>query len=311
MKKGDKVGSILWSVHNYFVNFLFIAFLITCCVMLFGTVLSDSLGIELTKKNTSLAAKLTMGNVLLLSLIFTIIDIIRQKFMVDRPVKRIMDAVKKIMGGDFSARVLLGRNWNTKGGFHEIAECINKMAEELSSVETLRTDFIANVSHELKTPLAVMQSYSTILQSFDLTEDKRIEYAKAISDASQRLADLISNILKLNKLENQHIRPPMQVFNLGEQLCECLLSFENTWETKNIEIETDIEEDVSVENNAELLTLVWNNLFSNAMKFTELGGRVSLRLKAVGEFAIVEVEDTGCGIPPDVGDRNVLHDGLG
>jgi len=88
---------------------------------------------------------------------------------------------------------------------------------------------------------------------------------------------------------------------LGEQLCECLLQYENIWEQSNIEIETDIEEGVRVKADAELLSLVWNNLFSNAFKFTEPGGTVSLTLSATDHQAIVQVKDTGCGMSPDVG----------
>jgi len=88
---------------------------------------------------------------------------------------------------------------------------------------------------------------------------------------------------------------------LGEQLCECLLQYENAWERSNIEIETDIEEGVRVKADAELLSLVWNNLFSNAFKFTEPGGTVSLTLSATDHQAIVQVKDTGCGMSPDVG----------
>lgn len=140
-----------------------------------------------------------------------------------------------------------------------------------------------------------------MLQASDLTKEKRLEYAKAITEASRRLADLITNILKLNKLENQQIYPERRTYNLGEQLCECLLNFESTWEKKEIGIDTDIEEEVFVESDAELLTLVWNNLFSNAMKFTEVGGIVTLTLKSDGDFAVVQVSDTGCGISPEVG----------
>ena len=81
------------------------------------------------------------------------------------------------------------------------------MVQELSGIETLRTDFIANVSHELKTPLAVIQNYAVMLQQANLPEEQRAEYAKTIVDASCRLSDLITNILKLNKLENQQIYP--------------------------------------------------------------------------------------------------------
>ena len=175
------------------------------------------------------------------------------------------------------------------------------MAEELSGTETLRTDFISNVSHELKTPLSVIQNYGTMLQKPNLSEEKRIEYSKAVTESSRRLADLISNILKLNKLENQQIFPEKRKYNLSEQLCECLLCFEDVWEKKGLDIDTDIEEDVFVESDPELLTIVWNNLFSNAIKFTEPGGQIFLGLKTDSRFAIIEVKDTGCGISPEVG----------
>jgi len=175
------------------------------------------------------------------------------------------------------------------------------MVRELGSVETLRTDFIANVSHEMKTPLAVMQNYGTMLQQPNLEDAQRIEYAKAITDGSRRLADMMTNILKLNRLENQQIFPQTTEYDLGEQLCECLLQYENVWEQSDIEIETEIEEDVRVKADAELLSLVWNNLFSNAFKFTEPGGMVSLSLHATEHHAIVKIRDTGCGMSPEVG----------
>ena len=175
------------------------------------------------------------------------------------------------------------------------------MAEELGSVETLRTDFIANVSHELKTPLAVMQNYGTMLQSPDLPDEKRIEYAKGITDNSRRLASLITNILKLNKLENQQIFPVSKRFDLSEQLCESLLQFEEIWEQKDIDIETDIEDEININSDPELLSLVWNNLLSNAFKFTEIGGTVSVQLTADNDFATIKILDTGCGISAETG----------
>ena len=128
-----------------------------------------------------------------------------------------------------------------------------------------------------------------------------MEYARAVTAAARRLANLITNILKLNKLENQQIYPVVKTYDLGEQICECLLSFEDVWEKKNLEINTDVEEEVMVDTDAELLALVWNNLFSNAVKFTDPGGKLFLSLKSEGDYAIVQVTDTGCGIPPEVG----------
>jgi len=175
------------------------------------------------------------------------------------------------------------------------------MAQELAGVETLRADFIASVSHEMKTPLAVMQNYGTLLQAPDLTDEKRIEYAKGVTDGSRRMADMMTNILKLNRLENQQIYPQVTEFDLGEQLCECLLQYENVWEKANIDIETDIAEDIQVKADADLLGHVWNNLFSNAFKFTPSGGTVTVSLTATDHHAIVKVTDTGCGMTPEVG----------
>jgi signal transduction histidine kinase len=112
---------------------------------------------------------------------------------------------------------------------------------------------------------------------------------------------MMTNILKLNRLENQQIYPNPTSFDLGEQLCESLLQYEDIWERKNMEIETELAENVTVSADAELLSLVWNNLFSNAFKFTEDGGKVTLTLAADEKYATVKVSDTGCGMSADVG----------
>ena len=299
--KTERQKRMLVALRSYLSFFLLMAFIITCSISLFATQLRQATGIVFNEENMRQAAILTFLNVILLSTLCTVIDAIRRKIMIERPVKQIVEATEKIMNGDLSARISPASRIESTESFNIIIGYINKMAEELSGLETLRTDFIANVSHELKTPLAVIQNYGTMLQAPGLLEGKRLEYAKAITEQSRRLADLITNILKLNRLENQQIYPDKQIYNLGEQLAECLLNFENTWEKKEIEIDTDIEEDVFVESDAELLMLVWNNLFSNALKFTEPGGTVSLQLKTDDRWAVVQVSDTGCGISPETG----------
>ena len=299
MKK-RRFRSMLKAINNYVVFFLTVAFAVSCCMILFVRTLADSMGLVFNEENIGTAAKVTFLNVLLLTLLFGTIDHIRRKLMVDRPVKIITEATEQIMQGDFSVRV---RPMHGAGmeGFNQIGMAINAMTAELSGTETLRTDFIANVSHELKTPLAVMANLSTMLQRPGITDDEKNEYAKAISEAARKLAQLITNILKLNKLENQQIFPQPKEFDLGEQLCECLLVFEDAWEAKNLEIETDIEEDVRIKSDPELLSLVWNNLISNAVKFTPDGGTIGLSLKTEDGSVVVQVRDTGCGMKPEVG----------
>ena len=292
--------SILSSISSFLLFFLTVGFIVSCSMMLFVNILADTMELTLTQENVATAAKVTFWNVILITFLFKLADYIRRKIMVERPTKIITEATEKIMSGDFSVRIKPMQSSGMEG-FNQIAEAINQMAEELGSVETLRTDFIANVSHEMKTPLAVMQNYGTLLQSPELSEEKRIEYAKGVTDASRRLSEMMTNILKLNRLENQQISPEITEFDLGEQLCECLLQFENVWEKKNIEIDTDIAEDIKVAADAELLSLVWNNLFSNAFKFADEGGTVSLSLSATEHHAIIKVKDTGCGMTAEVG----------
>ena len=301
MNEKSYFKSILRAINRYFTFFLLVAFVVTCCMLLFVTTLSENLAITLTSETLETAAKLTFWNVILISFLFTVIDGIRRRLTVNRPVKQISEAARKMIQGDFSVRVPHISKLVADDQFNVIIDCINTMAEELSSVETLRTDFIANVSHEMKTPLAVMQNYGTLLQSPDLSEEKRLEYAKAVSDASRRLADMMTNILKLNRLDNQQIYPKTETYDLGEQLCECLLQYESTWENRGIEIDTEIEDGVFVSADSELLSLVWNNLFSNAFKFTERGGTVILTLSTDDQHAIVKVKDTGCGMSPEIG----------
>ncbi len=301
MTKREIARRILLSLYHYFCFFLLMAAVITCCTMLFVSVMANSIGIEFTEQDIAMAAKLTFLNVAFLSLVCTLIDAMRRRLTVERPVRKIIAAAEQIAKGNYEVRVPRLRLSNQANGMNEVADCFNKMAEELSGTETMQSDFIANVSHELKTPLSVIQNYGTLLQDSDISEEERVKYAKAVTEASRRLADLVTNILKLNKLENQMIYPSVTTYELNEQLCECLLRFENVWEEKCIEIETELDESVFVDADAELLSLVWNNLISNALKFTDNGGRVSVSLTSNDEFAVVRISDTGCGIAPEVG----------
>lgn len=272
-----------------------ISFVVTCSFLLFFH------DMELEEDAVRNIAPVVFGNIFVLSALFVIFDAVRQKLTVERPVKEIQKGLDRLMEGDFQARIDTDYFTGKDNPFKVIAKNLNLLAEELSSVETLRNDFVANVSHELKTPLAVMQNYGTMLQQPGLSEEERLDYAKSITDVSGRLAGLITNILKLNKLENQQIFPATEVYDLSEQLCQCLLNFEDIWEEKEIEIEADIEDGVRICSDQELLSLVWNNLMSNALKFTEPGGKVSVSLKCDANQVNVTIRDTGCGMTPEIG----------
>lgn len=285
----------LLSILEYLGILFFISFVLTASFILFFQ------WVDIPKKAIRLSAAVTFCNAMFIAFIFWLIDKLRRRFSVDRPVKRITEGLEKLCGGDFSERIKPFPDPLGSNQYNIIIAQINKMADELSGVETLRTDFVSNVSHEMKTPLAVIQNYAALLRSPNLPDADQIAYAESVTDATKRLAALITNILKLNKLENQQIFPEAQRFNLSEQVCACLLEFENEWEKKQLEIETEIDEDVAVTADPELLSLVWNNLFSNAVKFTDAGGTVGVRVKRLENGASVSVSDTGCGIDSETG----------
>lgn len=289
------------AARQFVFYFAAMCFTVTCCMLMFLKNLEAKMGFYPVREQVAPAARATFLNIVILTLLFTLADFVWRHISVDRPVNKICSAAEKIMSGDLTVRIEKEKFLAPDEGYNLVIDYFNRMAAELGGMETLRTDFIANVSHELKTPLAVMQNYGTMLQQPNLPEDTRIEYAKTIADSCRRLADMVTNILKLNKLENQKIYPATTTYDLSEQLCECFLSFEDVWERKSIEIDTDIADGVLVTADPELLSLVWNNLFSNAFKFTENGGKVSLKLSVQNGMATVSVADTGCGISAEAG----------
>lgn len=219
-----------------------------------------------------------------------------RNLMVGEPGRKLQKAARQVASGDYSVRLPANPGAARRDEFDVLYEDFNTMVEELASTELLKRDFISNVSHELKTPLAVMQNYATILQSDGLSDEEKRECAGKIANACQRLSVMVSNILQLNRLENQKILTNKKPYNLSEQISRCAIAFEQIWEEKAIEVEAELDQNVIVNSDEELLDIVWNNLISNALKFTPHGGAIRISARQEGDFAVVSVEDTGCGI---------------
>lgn len=214
----------------------------------------------------------------------------------EEPLHKMAEATSRVAGGDFSVYVPTIHTQDQWDYLDVMIVDFNRMVEELGSIETLKTDFVSNVSHEMKTPIAIIKNYAELLQMGNLTEEQKTEYAQNIEAAAGRLSNLISNILKLNKLENQRITPEVEAYDVCRQLCDCILQFEDAWEEKEIELETDMDESAMVEADESLLELVWNNLLSNAVKFTPPGGTIAVKQSTQEGLVTVSVSDTGCGM---------------
>jgi len=218
--------------------------------------------------------------------------VIRTSFT--KPIQEIRKAARKVAEGDFTVRVHSQRKDDKKDEVEILIDDFNKMIEELATIETLKGDFIANISHEIKTPLAVIHSYASAMQKESLTMNKRMEYTDTILEASKKLSTLVTTVLKLNKLDNQEIIQK-HTYSLDEQLRCSILALEEKFEEKDIMLDVELDE-VMITTDENLMEIVWNNLLTNAIKFTKSKGTVTINLKKEKGKIIVSINDTGCGM---------------
>ena len=294
MKK-SKVSAAGWSWVGAISFFVLVAILMQIAILVYDYICQKT-------DNNALIAALILILIFILSSLCTLFDWIRRKLTVERPTKKILYATERISKGDFSTRLEITHDYNKYNEYDLIMENLNKMAAELGKNEVLRVDFISNVSHEIKTPLAVIQNYAMLMQDEALDLDTRKSYGKILATASKRITDLITNILKLNKLENQEIQEEKEKFSLTDALACAIVEFESIIERKNLNLDCDLDEVVVVSSKS-LLEIVWNNLISNAIKFTDNGGKISVSLKQNDKNVEIRVSDTGCGMSAEVGVR--------
>jgi len=213
-----------------------------------------------------------------------------------KPVTRFSEAANKVAKGDFSIRV------KNSGSIQEIKDFehnFNLMIQELGSIETLRNDFVSNISHEFKTPIAAIEGYTTLLQDDTLSDRERDEYTRMVIESARQLSTLSGNILSLSKLENQEVLLETNQFRLDEQIREAILLLENEWMNQNLELQLDLAK-VTFVGDENLLIHVWKNLIDNAIKFSPPVGKIAIELYSAGDDIVAKFIDNGCGMPIDV-----------
>jgi len=216
-----------------------------------------------------------------------------------RPMRKMMEATKEVASGNFNIRV-------DASGAKEIdrlAESFNEMAKELSSIETLRTDFIGNISHEFKTPIVSIRGFARRLRKdTTLSEEQRNEYLDIIISESDRLTRLSSNVLLLSSLESTEKVLEKAPFYLDEQLRRTILLLEPQLQKKQLEVDVNVEK-VEIVANEEMLQHLWINLLNNAIKFSPDGSVITIALRQNGDNVTVAVSDRGNGMDEEVKKR--------
>lgn len=215
-----------------------------------------------------------------------------------KPVNELINKMNRLAAGDFKTRLKFGDTISSHPAIKELTASFNTMAEELESTELLRSDFINSFSHEFKTPIVSITGLANLLEAGDLTEEQRVQYARAIREESMRLSSMASNVLHLTKVENQTILTDVSRFNLSEQVRASVLLLEEKWTKKNVDLQLDFDE-FMIEANEEMLKQVWINLIDNAVKFVDRCGTVELEVTDLGENLCVKVCNTGSTIPYD------------
>ena len=282
-----------FSIFGFFLFLLPLATIVGFGIMIYDAMAEAGFSI-------GAIAGLLFVYIIFATFIISLFDLIRRKLMVDRPVEQILQATQQIAEGDFKIKLLPLHLYNKYDEYDKIMENINIMTKELSKSEILKTEFISNVSHEIKTPLAVIQNYAKALQNNKLDEETKKKYLQTLVSTSQKLSELVVNILKLNKLDNQKINPDKKRINIGEQLREIVLRYEDLIDKKKIELKCDIS-DVELVIEQSYMEIIFTNFISNAIKFTDEGGKVGILLYRLGDHVIFQVKDTGCGMSEEVG----------
>lgn len=224
-----------------------------------------------------------------------LISILVAKFVTtifSNPIKRLQQGMRMVADGRFDVRLDI-RSTSTE--INELCDGFNMMVQELQSTEIVQTDFVSNVSHEVKTPINAIEGYATLLQSCSDIDETEREYISKILFNTKRLSSLVSNILLLSKVENQTILAHRENYRLDEQIRETIVAYEFMWESKAIDFDVELAETVYL-GDEKMMHHVWSNLLSNAIKFSPDGGKIALRLLQMENRIVFIIENEGEGL---------------
>lgn len=281
-------------IHNHAIRVMlagifFFVFLICLVIIVVVGHTAEQLGMPVEfVRNPWMAMRILFVICMVLSCIVSYF-LLSQIFV---PMEHLSDASLKVADGDFSVQVTYD------GRLKELKNTIknfNRMVKELNSVEVMRDDFVATVSHEFKTPLAAITGYATFLQDPELSETEKEELIQKIHFNVDKLNELTENILRLSKLEHQQFFVEPKTFRLDEQLREAIVFLEPKWNKKKIDFDIQFPEIVYT-GQKELLFPVWTNIIGNAIKYSDTDGEIQILLKDKEKHCEIIVSDNGIGM---------------
>lgn len=208
-----------------------------------------------------------------------------------KPIRELTEATKKVANGDFKVNVKTRRNDEIK----ELSDNFNIMVKELNSIEYLRKDFVSNISHEFKTPIAAIQGFTKLLANDDLSKEERKEYTDIILEETNRLSNLSSNMIKISKFEHQKIITNRKEYRLDEQIRKAIIMLEEKINQKNIKVTLNAEP-IIINQDADLIMEIWINLLNNAVKYSKQDDKIDINLYDEEDFVKVTIKDNGIGI---------------
>ncbi|MFC4597892.1 sensor histidine kinase [Cohnella hongkongensis] len=240
----------------------------------------------------SLASQLLLFALAINLLVGGLIILVAARYIV-KPLLGMKAAAERMAKGEFNIKLKWAKRKDELG---QLANSINGMASQVGQLETMRQNFVSNVSHEIQSPLTSISGFSKALQQSGLTEEERSRYLTIIQNESERLSRLCDNLLKLASLDSQHHPFEPRVYDLDEQLRKAVVASEPQWSAKSLEWQLHLPK-TKIEADEDQLSQVWVNLLGNAIKFTPEGGRIGVRIVQHASLVEVLVSDTGIGVP--------------
>lgn len=213
-------------------------------------------------------------------------------YLILLPINRLKEAMNEVTEGNLNVKV------KERSIFDEVEDMnhyFNMMMDELGKIETIQSDFVSNVSHEFKTPLNAIEGYLTLLSYDGITEEEKKNIIEKIYYNTQKMNELVNNVLLLSKIESSAVNREKKLFSLDEQIRKSIIYLEPKWSKKNIEFDVDLDE-IYYNENEGILAHVWNNLISNAIKFTPENSKVTITLKVEDDIIVFAVADEGPGV---------------